>query len=478
MPKAAPADQDSTVGSDDPWLKIEGLSSSELSIDSFQANYGECWCIVGNNHSGLDSLIVSLSTAQQSEVESSAVRIPHDFVVLSFSKQQEMFEQELQKRRNCSQGERINGTKVKDLLGDNDVSRLATLFGVEHLLKNGINDLSFGETRKVLLMEALTKGARHFLFQNPFDGLDTRSRDELNKLIEDLVRKGYKAVIALSSFSDIPKWCTHLALIDSGKIAIQGEKMSVLQEKGFNVKLKSWLDGYNNSGSKKAPEGQRVLVAMKNGRARYGGRTIFSGLDLMVREGEHTLITGSNGSGKSTLLAIISGDHPDCYTNELYLFGKRRGSGESIWQLKQKMGIVSPELHRNYYVPGNVVQVVVSGFFDSIGLYNKCTAQHKQKAYRWLERLNLDKLALKPFRNLSFGEQRLVLVARALIKMPELLILDEPTQGLDDAYRNSFLEFLEYVANQSLSTIMYVSHRTDEYRPFFSRQIDMGHYHV
>ena len=156
------------------------------------------------------------------------------------------------------------------------------------------------------------------------------------------------------------------------------------------------------------------------------------------------------------------------------MFGKKRGSGESIWELKKEMGIVSPALHRSHYVPGSTLQIVISGFFDSIGLYSKFTASQKVRAQEWLGNIGLEAYATVPFRRLSFAQQRLALIARALIKLPRLLILDEPTQGLDDQNRESLLNFLEMVAEKEISTILYVSHRRDEYRSFFSQQIDMG----
>lgn len=135
------------------------------------------------------------------------------------------------------------------------------------------------------------------------------------------------------------------------------------------------------------------------------------------------------------------------------------------------MGIVSPALHREHYVPGNCLQIVVSGFFDSIGLYRKPSEQHRELANSWLQVIGLSSLATTPFRTLGYGEQRLVLIARALIKMPKLLVLDEPTHGLDDANRANLLDFLELVVEKKISTIVYVSHRRDEFRRFFKQHL-------
>jgi molybdate transport system ATP-binding protein len=170
---------------------------------------------------------------------------------------------------------------------------------------------------------------------------------------------------------------------------------------------------------------------------------------------------------------VITGDHPACYTCDLTLFGIRRGTGESIWDIKQHMGIVSPDLHRNFRVPGSVLACILSGLFDSIGLYQPVTETQEKKAMAWLSRLNMQSRASVPFRDLSYADQRLVLIARALIKGPELLILDEPTQGLDAPNRMAVLDFLAEVAKDGLGTILYVSHREDEGRSFFVQRIRM-----
>ena len=226
------------------------------------------------------------------------------------------------------------------------------------------------------------------------------------------------------------------------------------------------------SGRRSAPTTSGAnLVTLRQGFARYGEVSVFSDLDLTINPGDHTLITGPNGCGKSTLLQLITGDHPLCYANDLTLFGRRRGSGESIWDLKRQMGIVSADLHRNHRVAGSALAIVLSGLFDSIGLYTRPSAAQQQLARRWLQRLGLGDRAERAFRQLSYGEQRLILLARALIKVPRLLILDEPTQGLDEANRVALLDFLSEIAKEELATILFVSHRPDEFRDFFSQQV-------
>jgi len=472
---------DSLIGSQNrrsfslaPWLEIQGVQSNGLGIDSFSIKPGELWCIWGELRSGVEQLVQLLSK-EYDDFTCTSVCIPEDLAVVSFSSQQRLFEQEV-KNDDSDYLDRVDpGTLARDFLGtESNPDELIRIFRLEHVLESGYRQLSSGESRKLILLQAITKGAQRLLIQNPYDGLDIESCADFDRIIEKLVSKGLEIIITLTSIHDIPYWCTHVAYLQDGKLAGKGERKKVLGKISRQTPGQSWLNGHTLSTSKSSDSVEpEILVSLRNGRARYGDRVIFSGLNLEIEKGDHTLITGPNGAGKSTLLAIISGDHPDCYTNDLHIFGIRRGSGESIWDLKKKMGIVSPDLHRNHYIPGNATQIVISGFFDSIGLYRNYTPNQEQQARAWLKRLGLQDLEKVPFRRLSFGEQRLVLIARALIKTPELLLLDEPTQGLDDNHRENLLKFLEHVVELKLSTIVYVSHRRDEYRDFFRQQLNI-----
>ncbi|WP_241238748.1 ATP-binding cassette domain-containing protein [Colwellia sp. Arc7-635] len=170
-------------------------------------------------------------------------------------------------------------------------------------------------------------------------------------------------------------------------------------------------------------------------------------------------------------MQLITGDCPQCYSNNIHVLGYKRGSGESIWELKAQMGIVSAELHRQYRVSVDLLTVILSGFYDSIGLYQKPTEKQLAIATQWLEKIGLSAQKQQLFQQLSYGEQRLVLIARALVKSPYLLILDEPTQGLDELNRHRILNFLEHLAMQKHSTMLLVSHRQDELLSIFEQHI-------
>ena len=207
-----------------------------------------------------------------------------------------------------------------------------------------------------------------------------------------------------------------------------------------------------------------------------GGQRIFllKDINLEVEQGEFISVMGPSGSGKSTLLGLLTGDHPQCYGNDLQLFGRTRGSGETIWELKKKMGIVTPMLHRDHRVPGSALHIVLSGFFDTIGLYDAVEPSQTRHARTWLALVGLAGREDTPFKQLSYGEQRLALIARALVKQPMLLILDEPTQGLDDINRARVRYFLEHLAHQHHTTVLMASHRQDEFLALFTQNIELG----
>ena len=185
---------------------------------------------------------------------------------------------------------------------------------------------------------------------------------------------------------------------------------------------------------------------------------VLKNFNWSVQQGENWKIVGPNGAGKSTLLNLISGYNLQVYANEIYLFGLRRGTGESIWDVKQKIGLVSSEFQIHYRESISALKVVLSGFFDSIGFYRPASMKQKETAFNWMEFLEIAKVAEDDFTRLSYGQQRLVLIARAMVKSPPLLILDEPCQGLDRTNRNLVLKLIDQIGQNSVTQILYVTH--------------------
>jgi molybdate transport system ATP-binding protein len=461
-------------------MNIKNFQHKELHINEFTTAPGQSWCIFGDNHSGIDRFIDLLSgklTHYQAEI----LDLPPQPGILSFRSQQELFEKEIRYDDSDFLNKTDPGTLVREFLPGYEahLDLLKTL-AMDHCLELGYRQLSSGQARKLLLLGELIGGTTTLVLQNPYDGLDEQSCNELNHALMSLPERNVLLLVSVNIISDIPPWCSHVAFIEKGRLVAAGTKNHVLLkiEKSIHRDKTLHLPLAGNFLQASPRNEYRVeeLVVLRNGFAGYGEKKLFSGLNLTIQKGDHTLITGPNGCGKSTLLDIITGDSPKCYANDLRIFGQRRGSGESIWALKQRMGIVSPAMHREHRIPGSALQVVLSGLYDSIGLYHKVTSPEIKTARNWLVWIDLADKADVPFRRLNYAEQRQVLIVRALIKRPQLLILDEPTQGLDDETRNTLLQFLEEIAAREISTILFVSHRKDEHRSFFHQQIRLDSY--
>jgi molybdate transport system ATP-binding protein len=320
---------------------------------------------------------------------------------------------------------------------------------LESLWERGYRVLSTGEGRKVLLLRAVLRAPSLLILDDPFEGLDRASCVELAYAIVQASRSLPVVVVGSFSSDKLP-----FAPETIQQTLVLGRPRADTPYKPPPVDLGSWYEPLDP---------QVPLVDLVQGRVCYGEQVVFEGLDFRVAAGQHTLIEGPNGSGKSTLLDMLTGDHPQAYSNELYLFGRRRGSGETVWDIKKNIGAVSARLHRDYRVGGTVEEVLLSGLYDSIGIYQKPEPSHRTRARAWLEWLELGVPPNAAFRELSFGQQRLVLIARAAIKVPPLVVLDEATSGLDPDNRARALELAASLCGQRRSTVLMVTHRADEH---------------
>lgn len=316
---------------------------------------------------------------------------------------------------------------------------LVTLFSMEPLLDKPLVTLSSGELRKYQLTRALLGGPKVLVVDNPYIGLDPRTRSLLTGLL-DALTASMTLVLVLSRPAEIPPFITHVIPVGPDG---PGEKLP----------LEEYLDAV-------LPQ---TVIRLRKVTIRYGERVILDGLDWTVRQGEHWALTGDNGSGKSTLLSLVNADNPQAYAHDIELFGRPRGSGESIWDIKRRIGYVSPELHRAFRVDAPALDIVTSGFFDTEGLYRHPTEEQRAGALRWMEEFRIGDLADRPFLRLSSGEQRLCLVARAFVKDPPLYILDEPLQGLDEEHRHYVKGLLDRFCGAPGKTLVMVTHYPEEY---------------
>ena len=349
---------------------------------------------------------------------------------------------------------------------DADRKRVTSVLGIKALLKKKITHLSNGETRKVMLTRALLTRPRLLILENPFSGLDQGYRKQLSTILEDLMDTRLRVVIVTSRQDEIVAGISHLLLVEHQKVVAIGPKKEVLDEISRRKVRKSSPQNEFQLSVPQQPsktyEAGDVLVAMKKIYISYNGVPVLRNIDWKIKKGEHWALVGPNGSGKTTLLSLILGDNPQAYANDITLFGRRKGTGESIWEVKQKIGFVSPELHLHFPLDISGFDAVCSGFFDSVGLYRRCSQEQRQIAGLWMENLGLSKYSETMFDKLSDGTQRLILIARALVKQPLLLIMDEPCQGLDQENRNRVLNLVDSIGNQLGTTVIFVTHDIDE----------------
>ena len=336
---------------------------------------------------------------------------------------------------------------------------------IDHLLTRHIVELSNGELRRALIARALLSLPRLMLLDSPLVGLDVESRLIVERAIDEIARLDkIPTMFASVRREELPASTTHLLELNAvGKIIYQGpvvEKPSAKTKNLFPVNP-STLEPVTFRISGISTPLAKPLVEMNGITVNYGDHTVIRNLTWEVRTGEHWLLTGPNGSGKSTLVALIIGDHPQAYANDVRIFGKPRGDGDSIWDIKKRIGWVSPELHACMDPTQSVLSIVLSGFTDTTASRAVSSKPKKTAAMALLAKLKLRRRADEPFGTLSSGEQRLTLLARALVKHPPLLILDEPCQNLDAENRQRFVGLVDSICSGQDTTLIYITHLAD-----------------
>ena len=333
------------------------------------------------------------------------------------------------------------------------------MFHMDGLMDKYIITLSSGELRKFQLTKTLFANPRTLIIDNPFIGLDAETRDQLKELLLVLAQeRDMEIVLVIAKTDDVPDFVTETKVMSTLE-PIPAHVLSPVQREAI-LSLPYHDNDYDC---------QRV-VDMKQVSIRYGERTILKDLDWTIKNGERWALLGQNGSGKSTLLSLICADNPQSYACDITLFDRPRGSGESIWDIKKHIGYVSPEMHRSYKRNLPSIRIVASGMMDSIGLYAVPTEQDYDTCRWWMDIIGIGHLVERPFLQLSSGEQRLVLLARAFVKDPQLLILDEPLHGLDLWNRRLVKDVIETFCQRRNKTMIMVTHYKEELPAIITHQ--------
>ena len=361
------------------------------------------------------------------------------------------------------------------------------LCGIENILDRGLKYLSTGEIRRTYLCRALLGKKRLLILSDPFAGLDAQSRKILLDFFDGIATRQLKnsceesgafprIILSMERFNEIPESINCVLEFSKNAISFCGSRreyeeiLSQRQKENSDFREKNKIEfkqtvqnlvAENFSDEKNSAE--KILVEMRGVNVGWGEHRVLRDLSWTLRRGEHWLIRGPNGSGKTTFLELITGDNMQVFCNDVKIFGARRGSGETIWDIKKRLGIVSYRLHVEYRMVGqNLLGVIVSGFHDSIGLYEAASDVEIAAAKKWLALGGFSGRENEQFSNLSYGEQRAILILRASVKSPEILILDEPCHGLDENFRQKILDLLETIAESGTTTLLHVTHDPSE----------------
>ncbi|EGQ9766535.1 MULTISPECIES: molybdate ABC transporter ATP-binding protein ModF [Vibrio] len=445
-------------------------NTTHLFIDDWKINTQQSWGIFsadGDIGSLLGDLICDEMSPDSGEIELNGLSVAQ----VSLSEQQRLLERELEKDDTdfldrIDQGSTVYSLILEQSQDTNLTEQLINDLDLSHLKDSGFRVLSTGETRRVMLARALATQPDLVLLDNPFTGLDIAHRAALARYLHSL-SQNVQLLITFSRESDMPEWINSIALFSAGKLDSTMDKSSwdnhpiigqiKSQSEQQSEEMMSLIRQHQHSTPFNNP-----IFELKNGAVEYTDKKIFTGLNWRIDKGQHWQVKGPNGCGKSTLLGLIFGDHPQCYSNDIDIFGKKRGTGETIWEIKQHIGMVSSALHLQYRVNCSALEVILSGFYDSIGLYNQPTRKEMDIANEWLDILHMSQYKKTSFKQLEYGQQRLLLIARAIVKQPTLLILDEPYQGLDFLGRRLVKNTLELIARENLSQLLYVSHYQED----------------
>ncbi|MGE0157854.1 MAG: ATP-binding cassette domain-containing protein [Gemmatimonadales bacterium] len=451
---------------------------------SWRLRAGELWAIVGPNASGKSSLLSVLRG--RIPVTGGTLRYgPHargravagdpegQMLSVSFAAQADLLERSAgyaQSRWHGGQDEAVR--RGSDVLGPvldaPECRRIVDALALGPLLDRRVTELSNGERRKLVLARAAGRHPAILALDNPLNGLDASARDSVREAVEALHREETTLLMVTSRADEIPGTVTHVLLLDDGRVVMSGLKEAVLGDDRFAALMRpeprtrgsasrSTVARRSGSGAD-AP----AVVELHDAELTYGTSDVLRGVSWTVRRGERWVVVGPNGAGKSALLSLILADNPQAYANDVSLFGRRRGSGDTIWDIRRRIGSVSPEMHLYQELDHRVLDVIGSGMLDPVGARRDLTGQERRAVEACMCALDLERCRDRRLRDLSEGELQATLLARALAKGAELLVLDEPCQGLDASRRARFLELLEHRLHAGDTTLIYVTHDLDE----------------
>ncbi len=359
--------------------------------------------------------------------------------------------------------------KLCEKQGSNGSMLIATLGLTPHLDKP-LNLLSSGELRRLQLARVLGDNPQWLIIDNPYIGLDVAAREMLTQVLEQIAQQ-LTLTIVVSRATDIPDFINTVVHVEKGRVQQPCTRSEYLARQLTPTETSAHtiptLPQFHNI----APTSHTDVINFRDINIGYGDRQLFKNFSWRVQRGERWALTGSNGSGKTTLLSLICADNPMGYACNISLFGRQRGTGESIWDIKKRIGYVSPEIYSTYRQNLTAIEIAASGLHDTIGLYRRTTAEEQQQCRQWLVAFGAEHLSERRYLTLSDGEQRLILLVRAFVKSPELLVLDEPFHGLDDNYRRRAMQVIDQYMEDPHKTLIIVTHYEEELPRCINRRL-------
>ena len=323
---------------------------------------------------------------------------------------------------------------------------------------SSLSSMSSGQQKKALLLYLIARKPQYLVLDDVYSHIDKETQQSITDILDQLS----ETTLLLQVFfrkRDMLPYIGKVISVDENNTIINDQDaltfQALDQAPELNLNRFRLPNEYNELHTDINP-----LVQLNSISTKYLDKKVLDNLSWTIQKGEFWQLTGPNGSGKSTLLSLITGDNPRGYGQDMILFGKKKGTGESIWDIKRQIGYFTPSMIQQFTRDDSVENMIISGLMDSVGLYCNPTDIQKNIAKSWMEILG-PSYKKKSFQNLSIGQQRMVMVARAIVKHPPLLILDEPTIELDDENSRIFIEMINILASEKKIAIIYVSHRDE-----------------
>lgn len=327
--------------------------------------------------------------------------------------------------------------------------------GLEDLVEKDFLSLSLGQAKKILIARAIVHEPSLLILDEVTTGLDSQSKTTMLETIGRLAENGTQVLCAAHAPEDLPDGITDVLHLDGGRIvAIRSyeEMPSAKGKTGAHPMAPSPPE--SSASSQGTP-----LIAIENANVFRKGKRVLNGIDWVIQPGENWAVLGRNGSGKTTLLRLLCGDLPSAWGGTIRRFGNE--NAHTLWEIRQNISLVSADLQAWHDCPQTGLDTVVSGFFGSIGVHDPVRDHQVRAAWQWLAEYDLEELGERDIQTLSYGQLRMLLILRAMVTNPTMLLLDEPLSGLDSDMGARVLNLLDSLAARGIA-LVYVTHKMEE----------------